>query len=391
MTAWPPLAIYVHMPWCVRKCPYCDFNSHRAPADMQTERYVDALIADLDSDLQVYSLRSRPITSVFMGGGTPSLFEPTLIARLLDALRARAPFADDAEVTLEANPGTIERGAFADYRAAGVNRVSLGVQSFSNGALQRLGRIHNAGDVHQAVNELQAAGLTNFNLDLMYALPHQSLAEAVHDVDTAISLRPAHISHYELTLEPGTVFHRRPPEVPDAETAWQMQIECQARLHSAGFEQYEVSAYAPSDRRCRHNLNYWTYGDYLGLGAGAHGKLTLGPAHVVRTIREKQPRTYLNTDRESRVSRHAVAEAELPFEFMLNSLRLTHGVQRNLFSQRTGCAEQDLYTGVSAAVNQGLLEETDQMWIPTERGRGFLNDLQALFLPHAEQKNVASS
>src|ERR1700691_6215171 len=286
-----PLALYVHMPWCVRKCPYCDFNSHQLRSAAPPGSYIDALIHDFDTELP--SLAGRKIETVFFGGGTPSLFPPEDFARLLEALRRRIAFADDAEITLEANPGTIERGRFAGYRDAGINRVSLGAQSFAPRALERLGRIHTAEDTHRAVAELRAAGIFNFNLDLMYALPEQELDEALADVRTAIALEPAHISYYQLTLEPGTVFHTRPPPLPDEDSAWAIQTECQQHLAAHGFVQYEVSAYAQAGARCRHNLNYWLFGDYVGVGGGAHGKLTLGmPDRILRTAKPKQPRDY---------------------------------------------------------------------------------------------------
>ena len=290
MTA-PPLSLYVHMPWCVRKCPYCDFNSHQLKSAAPDGGYIDALIRDFDTELS--RAQGRRIDTVFFGGGTPSLFQPEDFSRLLGALRQRAAFADDVEVTMEANPGTIERGRFDGYREAGINRVSLGAQSFGRRALERLGRIHSADDTHRAVAELRAAKLDNFNLDLMYALPGQSLEEALEDVRIACQLGPAHISYYQLTLEPGTVFHARPPQLPDEDVAWQMQTAGQKLLAEAGFDQYEVSAYARPGKRCRHNMNYWLFGDYLGLGAGAHGKLSLAlPQRILRTTKPKQPREY---------------------------------------------------------------------------------------------------
>ena len=376
------LALYVHMPWCVRKCPYCDFNSHQLKSAQPDASYIDALLRDFDTESP--RLAGRRIDTVFFGGGTPSLFSPEEFARLLTALKERIAFAEDAEITLEANPGTIERGRFAGYAQAGINRVSLGAQSFDARALNVLGRIHSADDTHRAVEELRAAKLDNFNLDLMYALPQQTPEEAHEDVRIACSLGPQHISYYQLTLEPGTVFHARPPRLPDEDTAWDMQTAGQKLLAEAGYAQYEVSAYAKEGKRCRHNLNYWLFGDYVGLGAGAHGKLSLGlPMQILRTTKPKQPRDYQDQIRQARgaVGDSAfVAPADLPFEFMLNALRLNDGFSRDGYEERTGLALQMLDEPLARAQRRGLLEECAAGWRPTELGRRFLNDLQAGFL-----------
>jgi putative oxygen-independent coproporphyrinogen III oxidase len=384
----PPLSLYVHMPWCVRKCPYCDFNSHQLKSAAPDGGYIDALIRDFDTELS--RARDRRIDTVFFGGGTPSLFQPEDFSRLLGALRQRAAFADDVEVTLEANPGTIERGRFAGYRDAGINRVSLGAQTFGRRALERLGRIHSADDTHRAVAELRAAKLDNFNLDLMYALPEQSFEEALEDVRIACGLEAAHISYYQLTLEPGTVFHARPPQLPDEDAAWQMQTAGQKLLADAGFVQYEVSAYARLGKRCRHNMNYWLFGDYLGLGAGAHGKLSLAlPQRILRTAKPKQPREYQEQMRTRGVAGESggpigessfIAAADLPFEFMLNALRLNEGFTVRDYRQRTGLAIEPLEAKLADARGRGLLESAEGGWRPTELGRRFLNDLQASFL-----------
>ncbi len=391
----PPLALYVHMPWCVRKCPYCDFNSHQLKSGRPDTAYIDALIADFDLEHALFA--GRPIATVFFGGGTPSLFPPEEIGRLLTALRGRAEFATDAEVTLEANPGTIERGRFSGYRDAGVNRVSLGAQTFNASALRALGRIHGPDDTVRAVDELRDAGLANFNLDLMYALPDQSVDAALADIETACALGPRHISHYQLSLEPGTVFHAHPPQLPDEDLAWAMQTECQARLSAAGYRQYEVSAYSQDGFRCRHNLNYWMFGDYVGIGAGAHGKITQrrpqnasqrGPHRVLRTAKPKQPRDYQRGLREavsppgSRTlgSRAEVACADLPFEFMLGALRLNDGFTASDYEARTGLTLDGLGPALRQAQQRGLLERFEAAWRPTEVGRRFLNDLQAGFL-----------
>jgi putative oxygen-independent coproporphyrinogen III oxidase len=376
------LALYVHLPWCVRKCPYCDFNSHQLKSARPDRAYLDTLIRDFETELP--QLASRRIDTVFFGGGTPSLFSPEDFARLLHTMRQRIEFAADAEITLEANPGTVERGRFAGYRDAGINRVSLGAQTFSAAALERLGRIHTADDTHRAVEELRSAGIGNFNLDLMYALPDQTLDAAIFDVRTACSLGPTHISYYQLTLEPGTVFHARPPPLPDEEAAWRIQCECQALLSAAGYRQYEVSAYARDGFQCAHNLNYWLFGDYLGLGAGAHGKLSLQlPGGILRTAKPKQPRDFQQRVAESSVAigeRNFIAIADLPFEFMLNALRLNDGFSNQCFESRTGLEIAVLGAAMEDSADRGLIEATDVGWKPTDLGRRFLNDLQSRFL-----------
>lgn len=379
----PPLSLYVHMPWCVRKCPYCDFNSHAAPELVPQAQYIDALLEDLQNDLA--AVQGRALTSIFFGGGTPSLFAPDQIGRLLEGVRRQIPFEPDIEITLEANPGTIEHGRFSGYRDAGVNRVSLGAQTFNEEQLKLLGRIHGAGDIARAVEELQQAGLDNFNLDLMYGLPAQSVAQALQDLESALALQPTHLSQYQLTLEPGTVFYHRPPALPDPDDCWQMQIDSQELLATRGYQQYEVSAYARTGRRSRHNLNYWQFGDYLGIGAGAHGKLTRldQGGVIVRTTRLKQPREYLSRAADSRVSeRRVVPGVDLPFEFMLNGLRLIDGFDEQVFESRTGLSFAVLGESVTKAERKGLLvREGGRRWRATPEGQRFLNDLQEVFLP----------
>ena len=379
----PPLSLYVHMPWCVRKCPYCDFNSHAAPELVPQAQYIDALLEDLQSDMA--AVQGRALTSIFFGGGTPSLFAPDQVGRLLEGVRRQIAFDPQIEITLEANPGTIEHGRFAGYRDAGVNRVSLGAQTFNEEQLRLLGRIHGAGDIARAVGELRQAGLDNFNLDLMYGLPAQTVAQALTDLETALALQPAHISQYQLTLEPGTVFYHRPPALPDPDDCWQMQIECQELLATRGYEQYEVSAYARAGRHSRHNLNYWQFGDYIGIGAGAHGKLTRldGTEAIERTTRLKQPREYLSRVADQRVSERRVVPVEdVPFEFMLNGLRLIAGFDEQVFESRTGLAFDVLDSNLSEAQRKGLLaHDAPRHWRATPTGQRFLNDLQALFLP----------
>jgi putative oxygen-independent coproporphyrinogen III oxidase len=376
----PSLALYVHMPWCVRKCPYCDFNSHQLKSAAPDSAYIDALIRDFD--LELPSVSGRRIDTVFFGGGTPSLFQPEDFSRLLGAFRQRIAFAEDVEITLEANPGTIERGRFAGYRDAGINRVSLGAQTFAPRALEALGRIHSADDTHRAVAELRAAKLDDFNLDLMYALPQQTPEEALEDVRIACALEPVHISYYQLTLEPGTVFHARPPELPDEDAAWRIQTAGQKLLADSGYVQYEVSAYARPGKRCRHNLNYWLFGDYLGIGAGAHGKLSVElPQRILRTVKPKQPREYLEQIRRAGSGESSpIAAADLPFEFMLNALRLNEGFTVRDFRRRTGLEMASVERKLTEGEARGLLLRRADGWHPSELGRRFLNDLQLSFL-----------
>jgi putative oxygen-independent coproporphyrinogen III oxidase len=377
----PPLALYLHFPWCVRKCPYCDFNSHAAGADMPAAAYVEALARDLD--YQAPRVAGRAVISVFLGGGTPSLFSPEQIGVVLGHARRTLRLAADVEVTLEANPGTIERGDFAGYRDAGVNRVSLGAQSFEPAALQRLGRIHAADDTRRAAEELHACGLVNFNLDLMYGLPEQSVAAAERDVAAALQLEPAHLSHYQLTLEPGTLFGARPPTgLPDDDAVADMLQRCQERLLLAGFEQYEVSAYARPGRRCRHNLNYWGFGDYLGVGAGAHGKLTdAARGRIVRTTRPREPRRYLAQVRTEGVEEKPIGEADLPFEFMMNALRRVEGCSRTEFESRSGLPWSAVSATLERAASEGLAVSDGDRWRTSPLGARFLNDLLERFLP----------
>jgi oxygen-independent coproporphyrinogen-3 oxidase len=372
-----PITVYVHLPWCVRKCPYCDFNSHAAPSSVPEDDYVRALLADLRGDLAIAA--GRPVESVFFGGGTPSLFSARAIGRILDGVAAVLPLAGDAEITLEANPGTLERGRFADYAGAGVNRVSLGAQSFSAAQLATLGRIHSPDDIDAAILDLEAAGLDNFNLDLMYALPGQDVDAALDDLHRALSLGPAHLSLYQLTLEPGTAFYHRPPQLPDEDAALGMQLAIQAELASAGLEQYEVSGYAQPGRRCRHNLAYWNFGDYLGLGAGAHGKVTR-PDGVWRTEKPRMPREFMATAGGGG-QRRRVDPVDLPFEWALNALRLTEGATLGAFESTTGLPAGILSPVLASLQTRGLVEEIDGRVRATDLGLRFLNDVQAAFLP----------
>lgn len=379
----PALSLYVHLPWCVKKCPYCDFNSHGLKDALPEAAYVDALLRDLDQDLP--RVTSRRVETVFFGGGTPSLFSAEAIARVLEGARARLPFAADAEVTLEANPGTVEHGRFAEYRGAGVTRLSIGVQSFDARALKVLGRIHSSGEAERAAEEAHAAGLANFNLDLMYALPEQTREESLADVRRAMALNPAHLSHYQLTLEPNTLFHAHPPALPDEETAWAMQEDCQAALAAGGYGQYEISAYAQTGRQCRHNLNYWRFGDYLGIGAGAHGKLTDTSGAVTRLWKVKHPESYLKTagDPKSLGGVNTVNPADLGFEYMLNRLRLMADFDPAEFEAATGLDAGLLGPGLERARSLGLMEPIHGGWRITPRGQAYHNDLQSVFLPGA--------
>jgi oxygen-independent coproporphyrinogen-3 oxidase len=378
----PPLSLYVHLPWCVRKCPYCDFNSHEARGPLPFSAYVDALLADLDHDLPL--AWGRTVHSVFFGGGTPSLFPADAIDAFLQGASARLRFAPGLEITLETNPGTAEHGRFEDYRRAGVNRISFGIQSFDDAVLARLGRIHDSAQAEAAVRLAQDAGYDNLNLDLMYALPGQTLAMAEHDIARALALQPAHLSHYQLTLEPNTVFAARPPQgLPDEDLAWDMQERCQTLIAEAGFAQYEVSAYARPGRTCAHNLNYWRFGDYLGLGAGAHGKLTLGAEQaILRRWKHKHPAAWLAVaGTPAAIGGDArVVPARRPFEYMLNALRLVKGFALADFEARTGLSRAAISQPLSEAMRRGWLQVGDQQVRPTESGRRFGNDVIALFL-----------
>jgi len=385
--ALPPLALYIHLPWCLKKCPYCDFNSHElkpgsaADSAAQQDRYVDAVIADLEASLPL--VWGRRVISVFIGGGTPSLFSPEAIDRLLAAVRARLPLEAGCEVTLEANPGTFERERFKAFRAAGVNRLSVGVQSFDDAALQRIGRVHDGAQARAALAEA-AEAFDTFNLDLMYALPGQDLAALARDLDTALAFKPPHLSIYHLTVEPNTVFANRPPVLPDDDLASDMLDLITERTAGVGLQRYEVSAFAQAGHRCVHNLNYWQFGDYLGLGAGAHGKLSF-PERIVRQVRWREPAAYMAKALAGQAvsNEHEVGPADLPFEFMLNALRLREGFSLARFTERTGQPARRIEAAVAQALAQGLLEQQGEVLRPSDRGFDFLSDLQQLFLADA--------
>lgn len=374
----PPLALYIHIPWCVRKCPYCDFNSHTASPVLPEQEYVDALLADLDQDL--HAVYGRELTSIFFGGGTPSLFSAEALGRLLQGVEQRIRFAADIEITLEANPGTFEQEKFVAYRKLGINRLSIGIQSFQQEKLEALGRIHNGDEAVRAADMARQAGFDNFNLDLMHGLPDQSLDDALSDLRQAIALKPTHISWYQLTLEPNTVFWNQPPVLPEDDTLWDIQEAGQALLAEHGYAQYEVSAYAQASRPARHNLNYWSFGDFIGIGAGAHGKLSHPDGRIVRTWKTRLPKDYLNPAKSFQAGEKSLSNDEMPFEFLMNALRLTAGVESRLYPERTGLSLETLAEGRREAEQSGLLQVEPSRLAATERGQLFLNDLLQQFL-----------
>jgi oxygen-independent coproporphyrinogen-3 oxidase len=374
----PPLSLYIHIPWCVRKCPYCDFNSHAASPVLPEEEYVDALLADLDLDLpHVYG---RELQSIFFGGGTPSLFSAQALGRLLKGVEQRIRFAHDIEITLEANPGTFEQEKFRAYRGLGINRLSIGIQSFQEAKLKALGRIHNGDEAIRAADMARQAGFDNFNLDLMHGLPDQSEDDALGDLRQAIALAPTHLSWYQLTLEPNTVFWNQPPTLPEDDILWDIQEAGQQLLADNGYAQYEVSAYAQSGRPARHNLNYWSFGDFIGIGAGAHGKLSHPDGRILRTWKTRLPKDYLNPAKAFQAGEKLLPLEELPFEFLMNALRLTNGVEAALFRERTGLSLDSLALARRQAEQRGLLQADSSRLVATPQGQLFLNDLLQYFL-----------
>jgi putative oxygen-independent coproporphyrinogen III oxidase len=382
LSALPPLSLYVHFPWCVRKCPYCDFNSHQAAGDLPEQAYLDAVRADLESALPL--IWGRKIYTIFIGGGTPSLMSARGLDRLMSDIRALLPIDGAAEITMEANPGTFEAEKFRSYRESGINRLSIGIQSFNSQHLQALGRIHDGEQARRAI-EIAQSSFENFNLDLMYALPSQSLAQAEADLATALSFAPPHLSMYHLTMEPNTEFAKYPPALPDDDASAEMQDMIAARTAAAGFQHYEVSAYAQPGRQARHNLNYWQFGDYLGVGAGAHSKISF-PHRIVRQARFKMPATYMQQAMAGNAvhQENEVSRSELGFEFMLNALRLTGGVEARMFAERTGLSLNAIDARLDAAEARGLLYRDHMIIRPTALGQRFLNDLQEMFLPEAD-------
>lgn len=379
LSSLPPLSLYVHIPWCVRKCPYCDFNSHEAKGEVPERQYIDALIADLEQALP--QIWGRRVYSVFFGGGTPSLLSARAIDDLLAAIRARVTVVNDAEITLEANPGTFEAEKFRDFRSAGINRLSIGIQSFNPKHLQALGRIHDEREARRAI-EIAQANFDLYNLDLMYALPQQTVAEAVEDLNTALSFGAPHLSFYHLTIEPNTYFHSYPPQLPDEDASADIHEMVAEHLVGAGYEHYETSAYARPGKRCRHNLNYWRFGDYLGIGAGAHSKLSFHD-RIVREARYKQPKSYLERVQagDAVSERRELTRKDLPFEFMLNMLRLSEGFTPADFAERTGLQISAAEKGLQAAEQKGFIVRTHERIAPSEHGQRYLNELLELFLP----------
>ncbi len=378
-----PLSLYIHLPWCVRKCPYCDFNSHALKEPIPEERYAAALLKDLECDLNQTEL--RPLTSIYFGGGTPSLFSPAIIERILTGVAERIPFVPEIEITMEANPGTVDEDRFIGFRQAGVNRLSIGVQSFQKEKLIKLGRIHDDITAKSAFDKAKKAGFTNFNIDIMYGLPGQSVKDALFDIDTALELAPTHFSWYQLTLEPNTLFYHQPPQLPDEKILHSIQELGFQNIQSYGFKQYEVSAYSLADKQCAHNLNYWQFGDYLGIGAGAHSKLTNSKQQTcMRLSKIKNPRDYLNAFSEAKMqftdTQNKLEKSDFIFDFMLNALRLQQPIPFTLFTQRTGLTFADVESVFMRAKEKELLEWDEHCFYPTPLGRRFLNDLTAMFL-----------
>ncbi len=374
----PPLSLYVHIPWCIKKCPYCDFNSHAAKAGLPENAYIDALLDDLAHDIQRFKI-DRPIQSIFIGGGTPSLFSPEALARLLSGIRQQIALTETIEITLEANPGTFESVKFAEFKALDINRLSIGIQSFQNHLLTLLGRVHNGNEAIKAAEIAHQAGFDNFNLDLMFGLPGAKPGDSENDVQTAIRLEPTHISLYQLTLEPNTWFHKFPPKLPDDESIFNTQLNCQKLLADAGYRQYEISAYSQSERECRHNVNYWQFGDYLGIGAGAHGKISVGlPDNIIRTAKPKSPELYLQNP--SNCTEHSIAITELPLEYVMNQLRLKKGFDLSEYQARTGLGAAILESGLTTCLNQDLIKFSDNRYCCTDKGWDFLDSVLQNFM-----------
>lgn len=374
-----PLSIYIHLPWCVQKCPYCDFNSHEAKNGIPEELYVNALIQDLDEQLS--SIQGRVVHTLFFGGGTPSLFSPQAIEKIILAIQQRLPMSSETEITLEANPGTIDQERFIGFRQAGVNRLSIGIQSLQDEKLKALGRIHNRDYALRAIEYATLAGFDNFNLDIMHGLPNQSINDALADVTDALRFSPKHFSWYQLTLEPNTLFHHKPPTLPQEEVLWDIQEQGKLLIDQNGYHQYEVSAYSQPGFECLHNLNYWEFGDYLGIGAGAHSKITdFENEQVVRHWQKKNPRDYLMKADTKVSEKRIISDTDLVFEFMLNALRLTDGVSRSLFVERTGLSFSVIDSRIKMAIQKKLLEDNAEKIKPTELGERFLNDLVGSFM-----------
>lgn len=377
-----PISLYIHIPWCVRKCPYCDFNSHTQKGALPEAAYIEALLHDLDCNLA--AIADRNIISIFFGGGTPSLFQPESIAEILSGVRSRVALHPNVEITLEANPGTVDAHHFLGFKQAGINRLSLGVQSLQDEKLKQLGRIHDSELALSAILAAKKAGFHNFNIDIMFGLPNQSIEDAMQDIAASLAYSPPHFSWYQLTLEPNTLFYREPPALPNDDIIWEMQMAGCALLQTHGYQQYEVSAYSRQDFRCQHNLNYWAFGDYLGIGAGAHSKITdNNTGKVVRFAQPKHPRDYLDASKRASVNQTSLAKEDLIFEFMLNALRLTDGVPWTLFTERTGINFSAIAQTIARAQTKNLLEKNEIFCRPTVLGQKFLNNLIGMFLPYS--------
>jgi oxygen-independent coproporphyrinogen-3 oxidase len=378
-TRLPPLSLYIHIPWCIKKCPYCDFNSHAVKAELPEIAYIDTLLNDLAFDVERFSI-AKPIETIFIGGGTPSLFSPEALDRLFIGIKQRVTLAENLEITLEANPGTFESEKFREFNALGINRLSIGIQSFQDNLLTKLGRVHNANEAVKAAEIAHNAGFTNFNLDLMFGLPSAVIGDSENDIATAISLKPTHISFYQLTLEPNTLFHKFPPKLPDDDFTYTTQKNCQQLLCNAGYQQYEVSAYAKTNKQCRHNVNYWQFGDYLGIGAGAHGKISsVLPHQITRTYKTKSPELYLKNPTENGGSRE-ISVDELPLEFVMNQLRLRRGFTLDQYQAITGLDGTTLQPALSECGKQGLVKLEKGYYVCTEQGWDFLDDVLGNFV-----------
>ncbi|NOH72929.1 radical SAM family heme chaperone HemW [Vibrio pectenicida] len=382
----PPLSLYVHIPWCVQKCPYCDFNSHALKTEIPEQEYIAALLQDLDTDIERYQIKnnSRPLHSIFIGGGTPSLFSAQAIADLLQAIEARIPFKAEIEITMEANPGTIEAERFMGYQKAGITRISVGVQSFEQSKLIKLGRIHGQEEAVNAANLAHQIDLNSFNLDLMHGLPDQSINQALNDLEKAIELDPPHLSWYQLTIEPNTLFHYKRPTLPDDDDLWEIFEQGHKKLNHAGYVQYEISGYSKPNHQCQHNLNYWRFGDYLGIGCGSHGKVSFADGRIIRTTKIKHPKGYLaaynNMIKPYLYSEDEVALADRPFEFFMNRFRLIEACPKQDFLDTTGLGFETIKTTIDWAINMGYINESETHWQVTEKGKLFLNDLLEAFM-----------
>lgn len=376
----PPLSLYIHIPWCVQKCPYCDFNSHALKGEVPHQEYVEHLLKDLDGSLHL--VQGRQLSTIFIGGGTPSLLSSQAMQMLMDGVRERIPLSTGCEVTMEANPGTVEAERFSGYQQAGINRISIGVQSFDAEKLTRLGRIHGPQEAERAAQLATGLGLRSFNLDLMHGLPDQSIEQALSDLRQAIALNPPHLSWYQLTIEPNTLFASRPPKLPDDDDLWDIFEQGDQLLREAGYEQYETSAYAKPGYRCEHNLNYWRFGDYLGIGCGAHGKITLADGKIMRTVKTRHPKGFMRGEYLDR--QFMVADEDKAFEFFMNRFRLLEPCPRQDFVELTGLAEQQVRPALDNAIQAGYLQETAEHWQITAKGKLFLNSLLEAFLPETE-------